>query len=322
MKNMRLPTRPAPSIEEARRKQNKNVPNQNIKKKPPPRPPPPDFTKMRSKSAWNLNQAGDNICLFEWSPPSSPKSTNRNFGGSISSSFSSSTSSLASSKKSFEYDTSPFNVTPWNFSNNTGSAGQGNILVPTMTTTTNPVMPQISVPTIIRPQPPKKPINKLNIKPVPSYFTSPSSISPLSVDNSPPMPLIPPPSPPKEVDDTVVPFGIALYDFPGLQNGDLPLQENDIVLLIKRIDRGWLYGKIGDKEGIFPANFIDIQIPLPEDNEKFVKAIFEFHPELPEDLGLKPGQIIKVLQRVSDEWLLGESNGQKGQFPANFVINL
>ncbi|GJQ66993.1 hypothetical protein Trydic_g21922 [Trypoxylus dichotomus] len=322
---MRLPSRPAPSVEEARRKPNRNVTNQNIKKKPPPRPPPPDFTKMRSKSAWNLNQASDNICLFEWSPPSSPKSTNRNFGGSISSSFSSSTSSLASSKKSFEYDTSPFNVTPWNFTNNIGNAPQGNILLPTIattttSTTTNPVVPQISVPTIIRAQPPKKPI-KPNMKPVPRCVTPPC-LSHLPVDNSPPMPSIPPPSPPKDVDETVAPFGIALYDFPGSQNGDLPLQENDIVLLLKQIDKGWMYGRIGDREGIFPANFIDIQIPLPEIDEKFVKAIYQFQPQLPGDLGLTPGQIVKVLQKVSDEWLLGESNGQKGQFPANFVTNL
>lgn len=160
------------------------------------------------------------MCLFEWSPPSSPKGTNRNFCGSISSSFSSSTSSLASSKKSFEYDNgSPFNnLTPWN----SVIAPQGNI------TPTNPVVPQISVPTIIRAQPPKKNVNtdKINIKPV-LKGNAPLMWN-ISRENSPPMPSIPPPSPPKEVDETVVPFGIALYDFPGSQNGDLPLQVNVI----------------------------------------------------------------------------------------------
>lgn len=136
------------------------------------------------------------------------------------------------------------------------------------------------------------------------------------------MPSIPPPSPPKEVDETIVPFGIALYDFPGSQSGDLVLQENDIVYLIKRIDKDWFYGRVDEREGIFPVSFVDVQIPLPEENERFVKVMYEFRPQLPGDLGLRPGQIVKVLHKVSDEWLMGESNGQRGQFPANFVFNL
>lgn len=85
-------------------------------------------------------------------------------------------------------------------------------------------MPQISVPTIIRAQPPKRPPSRMNTKPVPQINTSQLPLSTLRLDNSPPMPSIPPPSPPKEVDETVMPFGIALYDFPGSQSGDLPLQ--------------------------------------------------------------------------------------------------
>lgn len=91
--------------------------------------------------------------------------------------------------------------------------------------------------------------------------------------------------------------------------------------MLKYIDKEWYYGKIDDREGIFPANFIDVQIPLPED-VRFVRALYEFRPEMPGDLGFSPGDIIKVLQKISDEWLLGELNGQKGQFPANFVVDV
>ncbi|XP_022915146.1 uncharacterized protein B0303.7 [Onthophagus taurus] len=298
MKNMRIPTRPAPSIEEARRNKNnqqqKNTQMQkNIKKKPPPRPPPPDLSKIqKSKSTWVLNQKDDD-CMIEWSPPCSPK-TSRLVSGSISSSFNSSTSSLASSKKSFDMESSPFNISPWNSGLQTSA--------------------QINMPTIIRAQPPKKSA-KASVK-VPSIVPGTSRMP--NSNYSPPMPTIPPPSPPKDVSDGIVPFGLALFNYAGNHPDDLPLQENDIVYLIKRLDKDWLYGKVGDREGMFPRSFIEIKIPLT-DEEDVVTALYEFVPQMVGDLALKPGQTIKVLRRVSDEWLLGESDGIRGQFPANFI---
>lgn len=51
---------------------------------------------------------------------------------------------------------------------------------------------------------------------------------------SPPMPTIPPPSPPKYVlesvqNDKVVPYGIALYNYTASHSDDLPLQVSDIL---------------------------------------------------------------------------------------------
>lgn len=335
-KNMRQPVRQAPSVEVARQKLSRYEryfsliilsliyvinSNQAVKKKPPPRPPPPDFTRIRSKSAWNLNQNIENLSLIEWSPPQSPK-TNRPSGGSVYSSFSSSTSSLASSKRSSEYESIPFNVV--------------NSLMPTDNLPKNSNMPvfnltwsaklqqevaskqneqvtcvpQISMPTIIRAQ------GKCNGK-LKTASTLPEGPT-HSRNISPPMPMGPPPSPPKEVSDITVPCAVAIHNFPGTQAGDLALEENDIVYLLRRINGDWLYGKVGDKEGMFPENFVDIQVGLPEDKE-LVTALYDFCPQMKEDLALKPGQKIKVLKVISSDWLLGESNGKVGQFPANFV---
>ncbi|KAJ8986256.1 hypothetical protein NQ317_009965 [Molorchus minor] len=135
---------------------------------------------------------------------------------------------------------------------------------------------------------------------------------------SPPMPSIPPQAPPKDAEKIDIPYGIALYDYQGTDPRDLSFQTNDVIILLRRINREWLYGKVLDTEGMFPANFIDIQVPLDED-DKTVMALYEFNSQMEGDLKLKPGQVIRVLKKLNDDWYYGESNGQLGQFPVNFV---
>ena len=36
-------------------------------------------------------------------------------------------------------------------------------------------------------------------------------------------------------------------------------------MLIKRVDDQWLVGRVGDKEGMFPENFVDIIHPLNDE---------------------------------------------------------
>jgi hypothetical protein len=264
----------------------KSMFQQKNKKKPPPRPPPPNFIKYKSKSSYNLAQGIPN--LIDWSPPSSPKQEHpHQFGGSVSSSYSSSTSSLTSSKKSLENDNSVFHIN-W-ISTNSTIQGKEN---------TSALKPRI-----IRAPPPKKSVlNKDD----------------LVANCSPPMPKVPPPSPPKGNYDVVTPYGVALYDFPATQPGDLALQANDVVVLIRRVNKEWLYGKVCDKEGIFPESFVQIEVPLPCEDQ-IVTALYEFRPQMAGDLLLRPGQKVKVIKEISNEWLYGECEGQRGQFPRNFV---
>lgn len=91
-----------------------------------------------------------------------------------------------------------------------------------------------------------------------------------------------------------------------------------MVFLLRRISNEWFYGRVEEKEGMFPSNYIAIQVPLPED-DRVVTATYEFSSQYPGDLPLKPGQTVYVTERISNEWLMGESEGLKGQFPANFV---
>lgn len=58
-------------------------------------------------------------------------------------------------------------------------------------------------------------------------------------------------------------YGIALYDFDAVHDGDLSLKINDKVYLIRQIDNEWYYGKNKRGcEGIFPSNYINVVIPI------------------------------------------------------------
>lgn len=40
-------------------------------------------------------------------------------------------------------------------------------------------------------------------------------------------------------------------------------QAGETILLVRKEDDHWLVGKAGDKEGLFPANFIDVKCEIP-----------------------------------------------------------
>lgn len=53
----------------------------------------------------------------------------------------------------------------------------------------------------------------------------------------------------------------AKYDFPSrpneiLEDNELPFKEGDIIQLLKSEDENWWAGRIGDREGYFPASYV------------------------------------------------------------------
>ncbi|XP_011171148.1 SH3 domain-containing protein 19 isoform X2 [Solenopsis invicta] len=212
-----------------------------------------------------------------------------------------------------------------------------------------------SMPTIIRAKPPKPPAPKLPFKklePIPreacinfKVSSSGTMNKPLTLNfsnawpndgedsdsPSPPMPTIPPPALPANYlaelgsnfkEDSNEPYGIALYDFSATQPTDLALKEGDIVQLVKKVNDDWLEGRIGNRQGIFPLSFIDIKVPLPGLSDNVVTALYAFPGETSDDLSFEEGAKITVISRVSKDWLYGEYNGRKGQFPVNYVNRL
>ncbi|KAL0276059.1 UNVERIFIED_CONTAM: hypothetical protein PYX00_003722 [Menopon gallinae] len=149
---------------------------------------------------------------------------------------------------------------------------------------------------------------------------------------SPPMPTCPPPAPPLEVLQSLLEsspevlgvsnekaHGIALYDYEGDHPDDLSFKENDVINLVRRMDKNWFLGELNGREGTVPANYLSVRVPLPDDADRHVTALYAFRPETWDDLEFQEGAVINVISRIDQDWLYGECNGRTGQFPANFV---
>ncbi|KAJ3028391.1 UNVERIFIED_CONTAM: hypothetical protein HDU68_001785 [Siphonaria sp. JEL0065] len=61
---------------------------------------------------------------------------------------------------------------------------------------------------------------------------------------------LPAPAPPSG------PRVIALYDFEGQRDGDLSFRTGDEIVVTKEADNDWWTGRIGIREGVFPANYV------------------------------------------------------------------
>lgn len=154
-----------------------------------------------------------------------------------------------------------------------------------------------------------------------------------------PMPSVPPPPPPLAKDLETYgeePYGIALYDFQGEADEDLSFKTNEKIYLLKRLNDEWYMGR--DKrglEGMFPVNYIEVKVALPKqhsvafplatttardgDGAMKVRALYTFKAEAPEDLSMVENDLVTVLYEITPDWLYGEIDGRRGQFPANYI---
>lgn len=49
------------------------------------------------------------------------------------------------------------------------------------------------------------------------------------------------------------------------------------------------------------------------------RAIYPYTPNLPDELPLRPGDVLSVYRQQDDGWWLGECSGSVGIFPATYV---
>ncbi|GBP38849.1 Uncharacterized protein B0303.7 [Eumeta japonica] len=96
--------------------------------------------------------------------------------------------------------------------------------------------------------------------------------------------------------------------------------------LIRRVNDEWLVGRISNgTEGLFPSNYIEIKVPLPDEvvppSPSLGTALVLYNFESSElgDLGLREGDKVKVLKKINEDWYYGECGGRRGQFPASYV---
>ncbi|CAM4655064.1 unnamed protein product [Lepidochelys olivacea] len=135
---------------------------------------------------------------------------------------------------------------------------------------------------------------------------------------------------------------LVLVDFAGQRDDELRLKAGDIVRKVESgPEEGWLQGELAGKTGLFPRQFVQ-EIPAslmadggqrcprstrfakkpPVPGQRWCKANFSYTPEKADELQLKAGELVQILQEIEDGWWLGRKNGQVGAFPSNFVQEL
>nr|KAG5685853.1 hypothetical protein BaRGS_014313 [Batillaria attramentaria] len=85
----------------------------------------------------------------------------------------------------------------------------------------------------------------------------------------------------------------------GQQHPKKKEQEGDTVVLLKRIDDRWLKGKVGDKEGIFPENFINVIHPLFDEGELNGKV------------GIFPASFVEIIEDLPAEKSRSAGSGSR-----------
>ncbi|XP_032069539.1 intersectin-2 isoform X3 [Thamnophis elegans] len=125
---------------------------------------------------------------------------------------------------------------------------------------------------------------------------------------------------------------IALYPYSSSEPGDLTFTEGEEIVVSQK-DGEWWTGRIGDRSGIFPSNYVK---PKDHDTSTASKTgTLNKKPEIAqvttaytasgtEQLSLAPGQLIVILKKNSSGWWQGELQArgkkrQKGWFPATHV---
>ncbi|XP_064918751.1 SH3 domain-containing protein 19 isoform X5 [Columba livia] len=117
----------------------------------------------------------------------------------------------------------------------------------------------------------------------------------------------------------------ALHDFTAETKDDLSFKKGDYIQILEQVDSEWYRGRLNEKEGIFPAVFVQtcsarVELSQSGGGKKGkAKALYDFHGENEDELSFKAGDTITELESVDEDWMSGEIQGKSGIFPKNFV---
>ena len=124
------------------------------------------------------------------------------------------------------------------------------------------------------------------------------------------------------------PCARALYSFKGERQDELTFSKGVSILLIRRVNADWLEGELDGKIGIFPANYVTIEVGLPSgkggsdlanSGHPYARALHDFQGGEDNDLPFQKGDLIKLISWGKGGWLEGSIGATQGVFPASYV---
>ena len=119
---------------------------------------------------------------------------------------------------------------------------------------------------------------------------------------------------------------------------DLHFSAGETIIVTKK-DGDWWIGTIGDRKGVFPANYVQPKSSTTQVKETLVNSItidkpsnnqsaepgdefitrFAYTSDQPGDLTFDAGQAIVVINKEGD-WWTGRIEDREGIFPANYIV--
>ncbi|OQR69349.1 dynamin-binding protein-like, partial [Tropilaelaps mercedesae] len=122
----------------------------------------------------------------------------------------------------------------------------------------------------------------------------------------------------------IQPYARTKYKFTSQYPNELSFDIGQIVQLIRHVDDEWTEGELKGQIGLFPTEYVDIIVDvahdLPPVAGTLAKALYDFDSGVSGDLRLKEGEIVVILDKVSDDWYKARnSQGEVGICPISYV---
>ncbi|XP_076339315.1 E3 ubiquitin-protein ligase SH3RF1-like isoform X2 [Tachypleus tridentatus] len=119
-----------------------------------------------------------------------------------------------------------------------------------------------------------------------------------------------------------IPCAKAVHSYESKEPRDLCFKNGDLIVLHRWVDQNWYYGEANGKYGYFPANHVQILVPLPPPLPQ-CKALYGFYLSSDRDerdsLSFSKGDIITVIRQIDENWAEGKLGERIGIFPISFV---
>lgn len=118
-------------------------------------------------------------------------------------------------------------------------------------------------------------------------------------------------------------FAIALCNFDGADDNDLPLYRGQLVEIVRQHPSGWWEGEAGGRKGLFPMTFVEPLVDI-ENGAIIVEENFEvdkkWDAQNPSQIDLDYGDIVHVYSIYNDMCNgYNLATGQKGVFPTKVI---